>query len=70
MTIYYLENPINCSDHSFCKECIDKYLKENNKCPICKNNFEYKINNDIINLLNKLFFKCKFKSDGCNDILF
>ena len=43
-----LKEPINCSDnknsHSFCKECIDKYLKENNKCPTCKLIFEYKIN--------------------------
>ena len=41
---YILKYPINCSDknnsHSFCKECIDIYLKESNKCPICKNNFE------------------------------
>ena len=70
---YILKYPINCSDknnsHSFCKECIDIYLKESNKCPICKNNFEYKINNDIINSLEKLMFKCLFKNKGCNEII-
>ena len=70
---YILKYPINCSDknnsHSFCKECIDIYLKEKNKCPICKNNFEYKINNDIINSLEKLMFKCLFKNKGCNEII-
>ena len=49
---YILNNPISCSDknnsHSFCKECIDNYLKENNKCPTCKLKFEYKVNNEII----------------------
>ena len=52
---YILKNPISCSNnknsHSFCKECIDEYLKENNKCPMCKLNFEYKINNELNNIL-------------------
>ena len=69
-----LNNPISCSDkkncHSFCKECIDIFLKENNKCPICKLTFEYKINNNLINELNNLSFKCPFKKEGCNEILF
>ena len=68
-----LKNPISCSDkknsHSFCKDCIDKYLNENNKCPTCKLIFEYKINNDIYNELNKLSFQCIFKNEGCNDII-
>ena len=49
---YILNNPVSCSDknnsHSFCKECIDNYLKENNKCPTCKLNFQYKENNEIV----------------------
>ena len=69
-----LKNPISCSDkknsHSFCKECIDTFLKENNKCPICKLIFEYKINNNLQKELNKLSFKCQFKNEGCNEILF
>ena len=68
-----LKNPISCSgnknSHSFCKDCIDKYLKQNNKCPSCKLIFEYKINNDIYNELNKLFFQCEFKNEGCNAII-
>ena len=70
---YILKNPISCSDnknsHSFCKDCIDKYLKENNKCPTCKLIFGYKINNDIIHDLNNLSFQCEFKNEGCNDII-
>ena len=62
---YILKYPINCSDknnsHSFCKECIDIYLKESNKCPICKNNFEYKINSNsylyIIKYINFNLYK-------------
>ena len=69
-----LKNPKCCSDkknsHSFCKECIDKNIQENNnKCPICKLNFEYKNNNEINIKLNKLEFKCLFKNEGCNDII-
>ena len=72
---YILKNPISCSsnknDHSFCKECIDHYLNENDKdkCPICKLKFEYKYNNELIDSLNKLSFECLFKKEGCNDIL-
>ena len=69
-----LKNPISCSDkknsHSFCKECIDMFLKENSKCPICKLAFEYIINNNLKNELNNLSFKCQFKNEGCSEILF
>ena len=71
--LFILKNPVNCSDsqnsHSFCKECIDKYLSENTTCPICKNMFEYKKNEDKNKSLDKLFFKCRFKTEGCNDII-
>ena len=71
---YTLNNPISCSDkinsHSFCKECIDTFLKENNKCPVCKLPFGYKINNNLKNELNNLPFKCQFKNEGCDEILF
>ena len=68
-----LVNPINCSlnknSHSFCKKCIDINLQKSNKCPICKKFFEYKINKDIENLLNDLYFKCSFYREGCNKII-
>ena len=68
-----LKNPISCSDknncHSFCKECIDEYLKESNNCPTCKENFEYKKNYLLNNKLVKLNFNCAFKNEGCNSII-
>ena len=67
---FVLNNPISCSyknnSHSFCKDCIDTYLKEKNKCPSCKSIFEYKVNNDIKNELNKLQFHCEFQNKGCD----
>ena len=68
-----LNNPISClpnkNAHSFCKECIDKYLEINNKCPICKKTFEYKYNVEIKVILNKLNLKCHFYSEGCKQII-
>ena len=70
-----LKNPKSCSDkknsHLFCKDCIDQYIQKNNnnKCPLCKLNFEYKNNNEINIKLNKLEFKCLYKNEGCNDII-
>ena len=68
-----LRNPVCCSDkinsHSFCKECIDIYLKEKVKCPVCKLLFEYINNNKIIDKLNNLSFHCMFKNKGCDKIL-
>ena len=64
-----LNNPINClpnnNSHSFCKKCIDEYLKINNKCPICKNIFEYLTNDNVSKELNKLKLKCLFYKEGC-----
>ena len=61
---FVLNNPKSCSDknnsHSFCKKCIDNYLKENKKCPTCKSIFEYKIKHELNNELNKLKFQCEF----------
>ena len=66
-------DPISCSDkinsHSFCKKCIDEFLKEKDNCPICKQNFGYKIKNQIIEELNKLSFHCMFKNEGCIKII-
>ena len=59
----------NKKSHSFCKECIDLYLKENNNCPICKHIFEYKSNDEINKLLNKIKFKCLFYKEGCDKII-
>ena len=71
---FVLNNPISCSDknnsHSFCKECIDNFLQDNDKCPTCKLKFEYKIKDEIYNSLNELLFKCKFENEGCDKILF
>ena len=73
--LYLLKNPLNCSDaknsHSFCKECILKYIQQNNNntCPTCKQIFQSIIKNDIIESLNKLSFNCYFKKEGCNKII-
>ena len=70
-----LKDPMSCSDnknsHSFCKECIEKYIHENNNntCPTCKQIFQNKINNDINESLNKLSFNCYYKNEGCNKII-
>ena len=68
-----LRNPVCCSDkinsHSFCKDCIDEFLKEKDKCPVCKLLFGYKNNNKIIDKLNLLSFNCMHKNEGCDKIL-
>ena len=68
-----LRNPVCCSEkinsHSFCKDCIDEYLKEKDKCPVCKLLFEYKSNKNIIDKLNMLSFHCMFKNEGCDKFL-
>ena len=60
---------LNCISHSFCKNCIDIYLVNNDKCPICKNQFGYKDNPGVLKSLNKLSFRCMFHKEGCNKIL-
>ena len=72
--LFILNNPLNCSkqkkSHSFCKNCIEKYNQnKDNKCPVCKILFQFEINNDKIQELNKLSFQCSFKNEGCNKII-
>ena len=68
-----LNNPKSCSSkntsHSFCKKCLDTYLKAKNTCPICKNQFNYKINYRIESILINTKFKCKNNNYGCKTIL-
>ena len=68
-----LKRPKFCSSkensHSFCKECIDKYLEKNNKCPICKNTFENKTKSEFEKQLHKFNFKCIFHKEGCKKII-
>ena len=45
------------------------YLLNNDKCPICKNQFGYKDNPGVLKSLNKLSFRCMFHKEGCNKIL-
>ena len=60
---------LNQNSHSFCKECIDKYLEESDFCPMCKNYFEYFPNSEIEKLLKKLNFKCIYFEEGCTKIV-
>ena len=68
-----LNNPKRCSSnqnsHSFCKDCIDKYLEQSDYCPMCKKYFEYMPNYDIEEFLNKLYFKCIYFKEGCLKIV-
>ena len=68
-----LKDPVSCNSteksHSFYKRCILKSLKTNDKCPICKQNFEFRTNNKLKLLLQKLKFKCKYAEEGCHRIL-
>ena len=68
-----LKNPISCNStkksHSFCEECINKSLEINDKCPICKQEFESVINKKVEKLLQKLKFKCIYAEEGCPKIL-
>ena len=68
-----LKNPISCDStkksHSFCEECINKSLEINDKCPMCKQEFEFGINKKVEKLLKKLKFKCIYAEEGCPKIL-
>lgn len=39
--IFYLICKPNCVNNSYCKQCIEKIEKENNRCPFTNTFFEY-----------------------------
>ena len=55
--------------HSFCEECINKSLENSDKCPLCRQEFEFGINKKIEKLLQKLKFKCIYAEEGCHKFL-
>jgi E3 ubiquitin-protein ligase NRDP1 len=63
-------NPIQCThcETIFCSYCINKSLKNNQKCPECRSHFEEcKIPRKLRNMIELLEFKCIYH--GCNKIL-
>ena len=70
----YYFGPCN---HTFCKICIEKSIKTNNNCPLCRSNVVMlKPNNKIIDLVNNVYIKCSLCNDvhkikyKCNDKLY
>ena len=56
-----LISPIECGncENAVCKECIDKSLMTNNKCPFCKLEFKkQKLHRRLMNMLNDVKIKC------------
>ena len=44
--------------HDFCKECLLECFKSDNRCPLCRKEFELifsEKNRDFINIINKIF---------------
>ena len=68
-----LKNPISCNStkksHSFCEECINKSLEISDKCPLCRQEFNSCINQNVEKLLQKLKFKCIYAEEGCPRVL-
>ena len=56
--IYKQKIKLKCN-HSYHKECLKKWLKYNNSCPICR----LEIDNDIINILN---YNINYNYINCN----
>ena len=57
--------PMQCSkcEHCFCKLCLEKWLKQNPKCPFRCENSEFLEHHQIKTQLNILKFKCY---NGCD----
>ena len=63
--------PVKCNkcEKIFCKNCFEKSLKNNKKCPnYCKDPSKEKINRILSNFINKFKFVCVYK--GCGKIIF
>jgi len=60
-----LINPIECleCEDLFCRDCMDKHLLNENKCPSCKNDFfkNENIGKKLKNMLFELKFNCPLK---------
>ena len=63
-----LFHPLTCvyCENNFCKVCINKWQKNNNKCPLCNKELKTKESRIIKNLLSGLIIKCENCNKGIN----
>ena len=64
--LVYQPKQCQVCENSFCKMCIDEWLKKKNNCPFRCKNPRFRESRVIKNLLEKLKIKCPF---GCDDII-
>ncbi|CAF1927214.1 unnamed protein product [Rotaria magnacalcarata] len=70
--VHLLWKPVECQNcqRVFCKNCIDKCLKEKpNVCPLCQHYQEKRCSPLLYALLCKFKIVCENKHNGCDDIL-
>jgi hypothetical protein len=70
--IHLLWKPVECQhcQRLFCKQCIDKCLKEKpGVCPLCNNYQEKRCSPMFYALLCKFKIECENKCNGCNEVL-
>jgi len=70
--IHFLWKPVECQNcqRVFCKQCIDKCLKEKpDICPACTHYQEKRCSPMFYALLCKFKIECENKHNGCNEVL-
>ena len=69
-----LEEPMQCvqNEHSFCKRCITRHLRQCQNCPTCKEPLTLQTlrpSRLVVNLLSQLKIPCKYAERGCPEII-
>lgn len=57
--------------HSFCRECVGRWLKDFKSCPVCRKPC-YKICKSpviVTNLIGRLRIRCDNEEKGCNEVM-
>ena len=70
-----LQDPLQANEceHTFCRVCINEWLKNSTTCPVDRNQLKVnqlrQIPRIVRNLINHLQLHCDFKSKGCEQIV-
>ena len=69
-----LKDPVQCpNEHYFCRSCIQRSLRDNKTCPVCKHTLTEetltKLPRIVKEMWENLMIRCDYENHGCGELI-